>query len=415
MIKCKNIISLFDGMSCGQIALKKLGVQYENYFASEIDKFAIAVTNQNFPDTVQLGDITKITEKTLNQLPPIDLLMGGSPCQGFSFAGKQLNFEDPRSKLFFEYVRILKILKKRNPNIIFLLENVKMKKQYQDGISEALGVQPIEINSALVSAQNRKRLYWTNIPNIQQPKDKFILLNDILEDEVDEKYYLSENAVKRLLNGSNFSSKIVSRNGKSSTVMPSITKLARGMDLIESCNPKFGRTEKAKKIRKANLANGVDYSPFAEKEMTACDSQKMGTLTQNPTRHTRVMIGNIYQSNSAAGRVYTTDDKATTLKAVGGGGGGGKTGLYAIKQKSRGKNKGGLHTEKSPTLTKNSWEQNHHLVDGYSIRRLTPLECERLQTVPEGYTAFVSDSQRYKMLGNGWTIDVITHIFKQIK
>lgn len=146
-----NILSLFDGMSCGQIALNKLGVKIDNYFASEIDKSAMMITQTNFPNTKQLGDVTKINGK---ELPKIDLLIGGSPCQGFSFAGKQLNFDDPRSKLFFEFIR----LKEETNPTYFLLENVVMKKEYEDVITQYLGVKPILINSKLVSAQNRKRL-----------------------------------------------------------------------------------------------------------------------------------------------------------------------------------------------------------------------------------------------------------------
>jgi len=171
-----NILSLFDGMSCGQIALNRADIKYENYFASEIDKHAIKATQHNYPNTKQLGDVTKI--KTEN-LPKIDLLIGGSPCQGFSFAGKQLNFDDPRSKLFFEYARLLKEAK---PNH-FLLENVLMKQEWQDIISKELGVEPIKINSSLLSAQNRNRLYWTNIPGIEQPIDLNINLIDILESD----------------------------------------------------------------------------------------------------------------------------------------------------------------------------------------------------------------------------------------
>ena len=152
-----NVLSLFDGMSCGQIALNRAGINYDNYFASEIDKYAIKVTKNNYPDTIHIGNVLDVKSE---DLPGIDLLIGGSPCQGFSFAGKQLNFNDPRSKLFFEFVRLLEECKPK----YFLLENVKMKKEYQNIITEMLGVEPIEINSNLVSAQNRKRLYWTNIP-----------------------------------------------------------------------------------------------------------------------------------------------------------------------------------------------------------------------------------------------------------
>jgi site-specific DNA-cytosine methylase len=169
-----NVLSLFDGVSCARVALGRVGANIDNYFASEIDKHAIKIAQKNYPTTIQIGDITKIKAQ---DLPHIDLLIGGSPCQGFSFAGNQLNFNDPRSRLFFEYVRLLKEIKPT----YFLLENVKMKTIYANKISELLGVDYIEINSNLVSAQNRARFYWTNIPNVQQPKDKNILLKDILD------------------------------------------------------------------------------------------------------------------------------------------------------------------------------------------------------------------------------------------
>ena len=186
-----NVLSLFDGMSCGQIALNKAGIKYDNYFASEIDRYAIQVTKDNFPNTVHLGDITKIDFKTL---PKIDLLIGGSPCQGFSFAGKQLNFNDPRSALFFEYVRALKELKPK----WFLLENVRMKKDSEDVISEHLGVGPVKIESSDFSAQKRTRLYWTNIP-IQEYTDKGIVLSDIIEHGLvdrDKSYCIDEDYFK---------------------------------------------------------------------------------------------------------------------------------------------------------------------------------------------------------------------------
>ena len=168
-----NVLSLFDGISCGQIALNKANIPYNNYFASEIDKNAIKVAQHHYPNTIQLGDVTKI-EFIASQ---IDLLIGGSPCQGFSFAGKQLNFDDPRSKLFFEFVRLINECKPK----YFLLENVVMKKEYEDIITEYMGVAPIKINSSLVSAQNRVRLYWTNIPGVGIPEDRGITLNDVLE------------------------------------------------------------------------------------------------------------------------------------------------------------------------------------------------------------------------------------------
>ena len=207
-----NVLSLFDGISCGQVALNRAGIKYDNYFASEVDKYAIKVTQHNYPNTIQLGDIKEITS---SNLPTIDILFGGSPCQNLSFAGnmkgmatkdnyeittldeylrlKNDGFEfQGQSYLFWEYVRILKEVKPK----YFLLENVKMLKKWENMISDVLGVKPIEINSALVSAQNRRRLYWTNIPNVTQPEDKKIILKDILVDgavdsrmTVDEKAY----------------------------------------------------------------------------------------------------------------------------------------------------------------------------------------------------------------------------------
>lgn len=230
-----RVLSLFDGMSCGQIALRDLGFPVEKYYASEIDKFAIQQTQLNFPDTVQLGDVRNIdVDKLCDEVGEFDLLLAGSPCQSFSFAGKRVgmktkenmeiltlgqyldlkeaDFEfEGQSYLFWEFMRVLTALRRRNPNIMFLLENVEMGKKWETVLSEAVGVHGVHINSALVSAQNRKRIYWSNIrvreaglfgwkyTDIPQPKDKGILLRDILDDEVDEKYYLSEKVVASLL------------------------------------------------------------------------------------------------------------------------------------------------------------------------------------------------------------------------
>jgi site-specific DNA-cytosine methylase len=175
-----NVLSLFDGISCGQIALERAGIKVDNYFASEIDDVAMEITQKNYPNTIQLGDVTKWYEW---ELPKIDLLIGGSPCQGFSVNGKGLNFHDPRSKLFFEFTDVLNTTQPK----YFLLENVKMKKRWEEIITNSLYVNPIEINSALVSAQMRKRLYWTNIPNVTQPKDRGVKLKDIIDDGYVEK------------------------------------------------------------------------------------------------------------------------------------------------------------------------------------------------------------------------------------
>ena len=204
-----KVLSLFDGMSCGQIALKQLEIIPEVYYASEIDRHAIRQTQLNFPDTIQLGDVTKWMEWGIDW-SSIDLVLAGSPCQGFSFAGKQLAFDDPRSKLFFVFIDILNHIKLLNPDVLFLLENVNMKRSHMRIISEYCGVFPVNINSNLVSAQNRDRWYWTNIrtkqvglfgevyTDIPQPEDKGIFLRDILESEVDEKYFLSQDVINRM-------------------------------------------------------------------------------------------------------------------------------------------------------------------------------------------------------------------------
>ena len=185
-----NVLSLFDGMSCGQIALNKLGIKYDNYFASEIDKYAIQVTQKNYPNTKQIGSVEFVNG---SNLPEIDLLFGGSPCQSFSNAGDGSGF-DGKSKLFWEFVRVLKETKPK----YFLLENVKMKKEWQDVISSALGVKPVLINSKYFTPQNRERLYWTNIPIDDYDKTIKIKLNNILEEDADESYYLTDKQLSKL-------------------------------------------------------------------------------------------------------------------------------------------------------------------------------------------------------------------------
>ncbi len=268
-----NILSLFDGMSCGRIALERARVKVDNYFASEIDKYAQIVSQNNYPDIVRLGDVTKIKSE---DLPKIDLLIGGSPCQGFSTLGKGLNFEDPKSKLFFEYVRILKEI---NPKY-FLLENVIMGIKNVEIISSYLGVEPIMINSSLVSAQSRKRLYWTNIPKVQQPLDRKIELKNILSEKSDSVQIGQVRPVPR------------------------------------------------------------NYNALGIKRKNVLEIRKD------------------FKSNCLS----TTND-------------------------------------------------NILILDGNKKRKLIPLESERLQTLPDNYTEGVSNYQRYKMIGNGWTVDVIAHIF----
>jgi len=333
-----NILSLFDGMSCGQIALNRAGIKYNNYFASEVDKYAITVAQNNYPKTIQLGDITKWREW---DLPKIDLVMGGSPCQGFSFAGKQLNFDDPRSNLFFEYVRLLEECKPK----YFLLENVKMKKEYQDIISKYLGVEPVLINSSLVSAQNRKRLYWTNIPNITQPEDKGVALNDIIESGVVDRYkaycldanYFNGGNLKSYFEKHRRQLVFEAKNGKVVTIKPE--DIFKPKTFYET-RTEFGKSER----KRLSKLKGRDTTPRDKK-----------------SKHY------ITQPHEKANCIVTVDSFL-------------------------------------------NW-----IIDkDYYCRKLTPIECERLQTVPDNYTDIVSNTQRYKMLGNGFTVDVVAHIFKGI-
>ena len=199
MKKLRTVLSLFDGMSCGQIALVELGVEFDKYYASEIDANAINHTQANFPTTIQLGDVEKWREWDIDW-SSVDLILAGSPCQGFSLVGKQLNFNDPRSKLFWVFVEILEYTKTKNPSVLFLLENVRMREQYVSIISNAVRVYPICINSNLVSAQHRIRYYWTNIRtkynhglgidivDIPQPEDRSIFIKDILDYDENRRY-----------------------------------------------------------------------------------------------------------------------------------------------------------------------------------------------------------------------------------
>lgn len=321
-----KVLSLFDGMSCGQIALERAGIKVDEYYASEIDKYAIKVTNHNYPNTKQLGCILDRDEWPSLK---IDLLIGGSPCQGFSFAGKQLNFDDPRSKLFFEFVEVLQ---EYNPEY-FLLENVKMKKESQDIISEYLGVEPVEINSALVSAQNRKRLYWTNIPNITQPENKNIFLKNVLEDGVD---------------------------GEGCAIRGRYNKDKKVVQQLE-----LNKTKKSNSLTTVQKDSLV-YIPHNKKEEKTTREDSCIELG-----HAKL------NGHDFLKRVYSREGKCPTLTAVCGG-----------------------NQERKVAIDEKHW------------RKLTPLECERLQTIPDNYASEVSNSQRYKMIGNGWTVDVIAHIFK---
>lgn len=306
-----KVLSLFDGMSCGQIALHRLGIDVEKYVASEIDKYAISVAKKNFPNMIHVGDVrdVKVAEH-------FDLIMFGSPCQGFSFAGNNLNFDDPRSKLFFEAVRILEEAKTINPNVKFLMENVRMKKESEQVITDLLGAEPIAINSSIFSAQSRYRLYWTNLEVGEIPQDKGIVLKDILEDD-----YITDRDKSHCID--------------------------------------------------ANYFKGGNLKSYFEKHRRQLVFSKDGLCH----------VGDAdLKGHDAIKRVYHSEGKSPTVTTMGGG-----------------------HREPKVFEEPKAW------------RKLTPLECERLQTVPDNYTNHVSNTQRYKMIGNGWTIDVIAFLLSDLK
>lgn len=379
------VLSVFDGMSCGQIALNRAGIPIEKYYASEVDNYAIQISKKNYPGTIQLGDITKIKGKNFF-LNEIDLLIGGSPCQGFSFAGKQLNFDDPRSKLFFEYVRLVKELKPK----YFLLENVKMKKEFQDIISEHLGVEPIEINSALVSAQNRKRLYWCNW-SVEMPVDKEIFLKDIVLSDVlpvvlHNLYGGFKEKAVRVFENKTPTLRTAAGGGH---VPHFVKKGNKELEKVLTFTER--RTEEAKRIRRESQKTGKDFSPRRMKEVVPRLDGKSNCLTS----------------------ALTIEHLVLTKKAL----------KYMGKKVKGGrshwdfKHHSDIKNEKSSAVVANFFKGVPYNVfkDWDCIRKFHPIECERLQTVPDNYTDGVSNTQRYKMLGNGFTVDVIAHILKQIK
>ena len=432
-----KVLSLFDGMSCGQLALQRLGIEVDTYYASEIDKYAIQVTQANFPETIQVGDVCQLKSEDYQD---IDLILAGSPCQGFSFAGKQLAFDDPRSALFFEFVRLLKEIKPK----YFLLENVKMKRQFQDVITEQVSacypdfeggdlfgsqIKPILINSALLSAQNRQRLYWTNIPNIEQPEDKGIVLRDILEDnfdsERDKSYCIDANYYKgasveqykrksrrQLVNkpkqvgiatdikGHDILKRVYSPDGKSPTLNtmgggnrePKVVSGAWRARSVKDGKRVAWKETKPKQmleLRKDFKSNSIGsvqkdsvvVKDVVEEERIVVDKEKRQLLIAEATKkgYTVIEDGDCFDIN------------------------------FPNSKTRRGRNM----KYKCNALTTAS--QNFMRFENLSWRKLTPLECERLQTVPDNYTNHVSNTQRYKMLGNGWTVDVIAHILNNMK
>ncbi len=473
-----NVLSLFDGMSCGMIALDRLGIKVDNYYASEIDKYAIQVSQANYPEIIQVGDITKLD---LSTLPQIDLVMGGSPCQGFSFAGKQLAFDDPRSALFFEFYKAISYLQPK----YFLLENVRMKKEYLDIISEYMGVEPIFINSSLVSAQSRQRYYWTNIPNVEQPKERGIVLRDILEDQPEQPTLMSDKFVARNGNrncmideskekASNLSAMEYVKNGRQGDYL-ACDKNGVPQKLVDDTNdlPEKSQTIKSQyyKSSKANFersgtfhATGIPQKLVSDKpqddkldKMTTKDGKAYCvTATYDAARpknsierkqrtmipledgqelpsgteyiydetnksHKPQHIGTAVDVNGhdILKRVYSPDGKSPTVNSMGGGNREPKVvmGAYRGRYNDDGSTSQKLELrkdEKTNTIT-TVQKDNVLTQDAVYWRKLTPLECERLQTVPDNYTNHVSNTQRYKMLGNGWTIEVIAHILKNME
>ena len=409
-----NVLSLFDGMSCGQLALQKAGIKVNQYYAAEIDKYAMQVTQKNFPNTIQLGDVTKVKG---SDLPKIDLIIGGSPCQGFSFAGKGLNFEDERSKLFFEFVRLRNECKPK----WFFLENVKMKKEHELVISQYMKVAPIEINSALVSAQNRVRLYWTNInekpyglfgdmmADIPQPKDKGILLKDILETNVPDKFYLSEKMLNyfktRAANFNNGKVNIREQEGKATTLTASMASC----DISDNFIKVDTDLKVSKNQDKANCFTAGGNSGGLHSDMTLI----VASRGRNPEKPKSREVGlnteqHLEPRFDGKTNCITSVSKDNLVMQLNGNTESGGKQPY---QQNRVYDTNGI----SPCLMAQMSCGTHAILEGAKIRRLTPTECERLQAVPDGYTDCVSDTQRYRMLGNGWTVDVIAHFFVFLK
>ena len=550
-----KVLSLFDGMSCGQIALDQLGIKVDTYYASEIDKYAIEITQKNFPETIQVGDITKLDPK---DFADVDLIMGGSPCQGFSFAGKQLAFDDPRSALFFEFIRMLKAIKPK----YFLLENVRMKKEFLDIISQQVsecypeitfGIQPILINSSSVSAQSRQRYYWTNISNIKQPEERGIVLRDILETKPETFTAMSDKFVKRNgdrdcmidlnkekasnlsameyvkngrqgdylacdssgkpkqvgnledIKGHDILKRVYSEDGKSPTItahagkgtVPKIeTKPKQVGKLIEQVKvrkhevdipklqtcildhyAKCGKNKKEiakelndkystvehyfrklgsnffcipseehwpqlkkilgietnkfdKQIMEFEFRDGV----FETKQRVYSDEGKSPTLTHGSAdKLIQVGVAADINGHDILKRVYSPEGKSPTLNACGGGNtepkvitGGAFRGRAYDKDGKRMDRDGSSVANKTKQMLELRKDDKSNAIttvgkdsvvvdEELTWRKLTPLECERLQTVPDNYTEGVSNTQRYKMLGNGWTVEVIKHILGDIK
>ena len=385
-----NVLSLFNGMSFCSMALESLGVNVDKMYSSEIDKYANQATQAMFPDTIQLGDVTKWREWDIDWAS-IELVTGGFPCQAWSMAGKQLGDKDERGMLFWTMLDIMKHVKYHNPKVDFLIENVKMKKEFEQYITthteNALGkVHKILINSALVSAQNRNRYYWTSFA-VEQPEDKGIMLKDVIEHDTDEKYKLTDKCADRLKRYNN-ADKMLGDQDKSLCLVAGYHKLGRDNTYIK-CDSMIGR--------KINTETGKrdDYNPDLKtvQYIEVRSDEKTGTLTA--VQKDNYVVRATVQKNAE----HTYNSKVPTLTASMGMGGG-NVPLFT-DQETAAKFKG-MYIDKTDRL---------------QYRKLTPKECFRLQTVPEHHidtllNSGISNTQLYKMCGNGWTMDVIAHILK---
>ena len=398
-----RILSLFDGISCGRLALERAGIPVEVYYASEIDKYAIKVSEKNYSDIIRLGDVRKIDFTQF--IGKIDLIIGGSPCQDLSIAKKnRQGLEGEKSVLFWKFVEAVKTIKPK----YFMLENVaSMSKENKQIITDALGVEPILINSALVSAQQRKRLYWCNWA-VEQPEDKGIVLKDVLETG----HAWSEKSVclTANYNGAHFphdylwhQRQMVAENVEKplliqENTVKGYTEINKG-ECFDNTFPNSQTRRGRKMDKKANCLTAVVPQFFQyigcafrsrgkEKHLEVRKDKKANALTSVLTDCAichPIQVG-CKGKDAQANRIYSVRGKSVCLNANGGGGGA-KTGLYKID-----------------------------LPDGdYYVRKLTPVECERLQTLPDNYTDGISKTQRYKSVGNAWTVDVIAHIFTALK
>ena len=396
-----RVLSLFDGISCGMLALERASIPVENYDAFEIDRYAIAVSEKNYPNIVHHGDVF---EGDFTQFKGYDLLLGGSPCAYWSIAkkGRETTSDGMGFKLFMEYVRALKESECR----YFLYENnYSIHQNIKDEISKHLGVQPIMINSALVSGQNRKRCYWTNIPNVAQPDDKGIMLADILEDGLpwQNKSYCMTARYQGAIFSNTLERKqrtmvavpvcVNSQSGNSTNLDWKQPSLSDRIYSIEAKNPAVTTSFLPKIAIPVGAAQRGRYTQTGSRSKKAeggteqfieirkdNKSNCLTTVQKDSLVCTPVRVGQ-YGKGGQGQRIYSVRGKSVTLSANGGGQGA-KTGLYKID-----------------------------LPDGdYIIRKLTPVEAERLQTLPDNYTSGISNTQRYKCIGNGWTVNVIAHI-----